>query len=179
MMRFDPGTHIDEACAKAAAACRTHTVEFEFNGIVVKAMPGDTAGDLHARWDAAREAERKVRDWARHEQHRRRRVADLMADLDSAVTDPVAAIRWLCNMEEATTIYAPLDRVRILLAFAGRGYTPNVLLREDGESLAAWEKRLGIDGQRRWLIGQALDGIAEVGAPHQVIHTFAKELTGK
>jgi hypothetical protein len=181
-----PGEHILDVAKRAVEAARREggAVVLEFNGARVPVEPHDTADAVYAKWDAEMEARRRAywtpeRTAARDAEHARDRaaVAEHEATLDVIdLAHQPAAIRWLCRMEEMAKVHAPFSTSRVLQAFFAAGYGIGGYCSVPGESEAEWAARVGLDGRRRWLIGQALDGVRSVGAPHGVIHKFAADL---
>ena len=55
-MQVGAGDHIARACERLANEAPAW---MEFNGVRVEAQPGDTAGDLHARWSAGMDRARE------------------------------------------------------------------------------------------------------------------------
>ena len=180
------GARISHAAEDAVALAKERglPVRFSFNDGVLTASEGRTAGDLCAEYDAELER-RSAAYWTperlaekeRKEDADREEVKRLVSDLDVLdLADLRQAIRWLCWLEECAFTHSPAPAERILEAFAEAGLYPNMLVRAEDESQEEWEEKNGEEGVMKWLIGQALDGVRHVGAPHQIVHSFAEKL---
>lgn len=188
MQTYDPqcGMTIGEAVrVLVSMAPATMT----FNDTVVTAMPGMTQDQVLDAWRAeesrlfALPENVAARARAEAEYEERRAVAQsvidrLVADLATLdLSDMHAAVRWLVAMQpRADLIGVKYDRAAVVRAFEGAGYVRGECTRREHEDEIMWRDRVGREGAIRWLIGQALDGIATVGAPHQVIHSFAERM---
>lgn len=159
------------------------TVEFRFNDTLLVAREGSTAGDLEADYDRQLEEAHKAY-WtparlAEKETKERTDIELLNLHLQGLdvidLTDLRAALRWLCVLETLAKIHTPVPKQVILDKFKAAGLEPGVNIRPKDESVEDWQARMGEEGQLRWVIGQGLDGVAFVGSPHGVIHSFAKD----
>ena len=175
------GTHIEKA---AEILCNFAPARATFNGIEIRARYATTrAADLVATWtrrnDArcvawspAREAQKRAdaEDVRAKQVHIRNMVAGLPA-IDW--TDHAGPIAWLCTMQNAADrVGVVYDRGAVILAFALAGYERNVYC---GDTFDGNDRNIFA----RWLIGQALEGIAAHGAPHGMIHRFADDWRAK
>ena len=164
-------------------------VGFDFNDVRCEASPGESADAVVERWHSENERRaalpENIAKWAAMEARMEaERVAaqakmdSLMARLRSEeILDPQSAIVWLCQMQpHADHVGVTYDRALVESTFLAAGYGRGVLCRLDNEETHQWAARVGWRGQALWLIGQALDGIATMGAPHQVIHSFAEKM---
>lgn len=164
------------------------TISFKFNDLAFKLDKSSTEAGVQAEWDAKIEAAQKaywtperLKTKADKERQDQNAMDGHMATLKVInFADPKDIVTWLCKFETLAMVHTKCDKVGLLKHFADNGYTPDNWPRKLGdiESSESWKLRVGHDGQVRWLIAQALDGIRSVGAPHGVIHKFAAEMLG-
>jgi len=182
IVRFPAGMHIAAAAELLAAeAMASGSASGCFNGIDVSAKAGATAGDVVADWerqsDARREAYRKSPEGiaaAQRADDARRTARSqhdwLMAELPALNwSSDVAILDWLCAMQGPSDHAGVIiRRGTIIAAFAKRGYVPGM---DTGKDYDANSRYSGF----RYLVGQALDGLANGPAIHPIIHKFAAE----
>lgn len=157
-------------------------VEFDFNGVKLRATPesngSDLAGEYNAeirrRSDAYWTPERKAEKLAKEKADKQALGAHIVALDGVNLVDWKAALCWLCRLEELAMVHTPYDQV--VARFRRAGWDVGGGSRKGEESTEDWARRVGAQGQIRWLIGQALDGVERIGAPHGVIHKFARDL---
>ena len=172
------GTHVSEAAKLVAANAPARC---EFNGIEIVARGGESTEQLVATWEAER-ADRAAA-WEASDEGRAYRAQEAKQRWDAQLSvnaalrilptidwsDYAQPITWLCevqsSMDRAGVTFA---RSAVTEVFRSHGYEPGVFCGEafDGTSR---------DIFARWLIGQALDGIERVGAPHSMIRRFAED----
>lgn len=179
------GERIGHACREAVRlAQRDGRCDFRFNDVPLTASAGDDPDALSQRYHDELERRRKAywtpeRIAARDakEATDRQRLAEHIATLDSLDWSSLPAVcDWLCEFETRKFVHTPNDSGRLLGVFAEHGFVRNMCQSGDGESPAAWSARTSTDDKWRYIIGQCLDGIAIVGAPHQMCHVFAERL---
>lgn len=152
-----------------------------FNDIVIRNDDGSTAESIVAAFD--RDSEAVAAAWrtspagieaARQREERRQamqaRGDALMAALpDLDWSDDHAVLRWITDMQDPSDhagvrTNAPL----ILRVFIEHGYEPNAYV---DDAFVPGDRRI----EHAWLIGQALDGLRQIGAIHGVVHSFAEK----
>lgn len=171
------GEHISRAALRMVALAPSRCT---FNGIELVADVHTTVGDIEAEydrqfddraaaWDASSEGQAAAeRDrWQRVE--RQALMNDLMTELRTLdMRDVAKALGWMARAQDPLDSSAVADRALILSTYDGAGYRANEnvgpeFVDSDRENVA------------RYIIGQAMDGIAHVGAPHQVLPTFVEQ----
>lgn len=166
--------HLIPGPAWARLMARKHyVVVMNFNGVRLALTAQSTVAAEVAKYHA--EIERRSEKFRNSPEGRRQaaraaaRLAAALADLDSLDWDSVeAVVNWLCRVTPAFDhggVNYP--REELVARFAEHGYLPNV---NCGEDYIADD----LDNSGRWLIGQALDGIAKVGAPHPMTVDFGE-----
>lgn len=172
--RLNPlaGTSINNAAHEACALAQKtgRDVGMSFNGVELLITSASTPASVVEEWHQ-KQAEAMDAYWtperlhekASREDAERAATSKLMEDLPRLdVQNLDACILWLCRLEKVTTIHTT-EAVRpavILQHFARGGLTPGMEVNDRGETPEAWASRVGKVGRKRWLIGQALDGIA-------------------
>ena len=177
-IELTPGMTIKEAAIRLRSAAPARA---SFNGIDIAATGGETEGDIVAAYYAASEA--RTAAWEASDEGKASRAreerarAEAQRSVDAALrilptidwSDHAAPLTWLCeaqpSMDRAGVTF---DRAAVVALFRAHGYEANVYCG------AAFDPK-SRDIFARWVIGQALDGIATVGAPHQVIERFARD----
>lgn len=183
-----PGVHVADAAESACEYAKDMQQSYlmGFNGLDLTVTPDSTKESVVAEYERL-SAERGVAYWtperlqqkATEEERQLAEARVVMAELPALDTSNLdACIRWLCRLETVATTHSAeaLRALRILQHFAAGGLVPSMNVSMPGEAPEAWAARVGLDGRKRWLIGQALDGVERMGAPHQVIHHFAQTL---
>jgi hypothetical protein len=177
------GEHIGRAAGRLVAAAKATNamVEATFNGVRLVATPLSTAGEICRRYDD--ECHRQAAEWRnspegkaaaerdRAELARLQSCADrLLGRLPSLdFADQAAVLDWVCRFQPASDrVGVRFPRELILSTFARNGYHPNMNVGdafdpEDRENVA------------RYIVGQALDGLAKVGAIHPMACKFAAD----
>lgn len=181
-IEFTAGFHISDAAKKLVEAGPGSYGEF--NGIRLDASETSTADDIVAYFMATMKAQSEAyraspegiataaRDAAEVREAQAlhdKLVADL-AHLD--FKDDVAVLDWICAMQPATDrCGVKVARNDILLRFADAGYRPN---QNTGKKFNENDR----ENFHRYLVGQALDGVAKV-AIHGIIHKFVADWKAK
>jgi len=165
--------------AADAVALRKQTgsaVVFKFNNALMIVGKGDTAKSVCDAYEAHCEAASKaywtperIAEKNAKEARDNASLAKHMGTLSSIdFKDPVAPLKWLCKLEEVGGMtYSTFDRKAVLDAFSKAGYTAGMNV---GDKFNSKDQ----ENYKGYIIGQALDGIATVGCPHQVLHTFTE-----
>lgn len=177
------GTHIEAAAillvgranlAGASAVGR-------FNGVTLRAEPGSSAPDIAAEYDR-KQAEASAR-WRRSAKGRAaaKASAEEVAALQSQanalavavgnldLSDQPAVLTFLGDQQKCSDrVGVRVDAQEILVAFAFGGLTPNMCV---GDAFNADDRDIFF----RWLVGQALDGLANGPAIHGMFHKFCDD----
>lgn len=159
-------------------------VTFKFNDIPLVITEDSTVRDVEAIYNAALDArsaaywtpERKAAQEAKEAADQAALAAHIASLNDLDLNDLDDSIRWLRKHETLSFTHTKQDRQAILAHFADANLGPGVRLKREGETHEEWAERVGVSGQKTWLIGQALDSIATVGRPIPMIHSFATAL---
>lgn len=176
------GMHVSHAAALlAAAVTQGDQAEMTFNGIRIVAHAGDNAEKILRDYDAEiarrRAAYLASPEYATYAAERAATVARLAAQRDALMsaldsldfTNDVAVLEWLRALQEPSDhVCVVIDRKRILTAFAAHGHQPNAHCGPD-------YREGDRNSEYRYLVGQALDGIREIGAIHGVYHHFHRK----
>lgn len=179
------GTHISEAIEKAISLATGHRdpVEFSFNGVCLIVNEESAPAEVEKLFYMTLELNGKAHDTpirrAEEEARRRKYQEELDAFLPTLHALDMASqsdvLHWLCNFETLSSwTFVNFDRERVLAKFTEAGYVPSDFCKDVDESVDQWRERVGRDGEFRWIVGQALDGIKHIGCPHQMIHTFSE-----
>lgn len=171
------GEHITTAAQRAVNAAPSR---LSFNDICIDVDHGMSAGDVAAEY--ARRCDERAAAWAaspegsvaaeraRLEQSvRQAKMDDMMRELSAVDLRNVSvALDWMVRAEDPLGhVDTRADRERIVTAFEAAGY-------RIGENVGAAFREDCRENVAKYIIGQALDGIVRVGAPHPVIHVFAE-----
>jgi hypothetical protein len=170
------GEHVNRTAQRMIAAAPSKCT---FNGIELVADTGTTVGDIEAdynrqfderaeAWAASSEGQAAAEraQWQRVE--RQALMNELMTELRTLdVRDVAKALDWMVRAQDPLDSSAVADRALILSTYEAAGYSANdnigpAFVESDRENFA------------RYIIGQAMDGIACVGAPHPVVHGFVE-----
>lgn len=180
------GQRIENACREAIWRARSANAActFSFNGIRLTALPTGTPEELEAAYDekCKRRADaywtpQRIANRDAEQQRDRDRLNAHVATLTSLNWDDLPSVcDWLCEFERLKFIHTPCDSGALLAMFAANGLVPCMCQADDGEDAEVWSLRTSTADKWRYLIGQGLDGIAKVGSPHQIIHTFSERL---
>jgi hypothetical protein len=182
VVEFGAGCHISKAAQMLAdAADRLGTATGSFNGIVLTVNRADKPDSIVAWF--TEESERRAEAYrnspdgkaaeASREQRRRETQGKHDALMDSLprvdMRDADAVLAWLEAMQVASDyVDVVVRRKTILSVFEGVGYLPGVNCGADYRG----DDR---DNSLRYLVGQALDGLANGPAIHPIFHKFAAE----
>ena len=160
---------------------KTGVITMVFNGVTLYITGRDTVEGVEARFHA--EMKRRWEKYNNSPAGRRqaaKSAADLVrsqAEMDAAMVDLAtldfgnieAVVNWMCRIQKPAD-HGSVKKPRefIIATFAEHGYLPKVNCGDDfdGED---------VDNYGRYLVGQALDGIKVVGAPHSILIDFAAD----
>lgn len=177
------GEHITKFCSRLSrlALQMKDRVAGEFNGVTLVATPATTAENLetefHKQLRINQENYEKSPEYAKWKEERAQKLAEtnnkaaeLMTQLEFLNWSSYAKILdWLCNIQPiADHTGVTLDRNKIISEFIKHGFETNV---NTGKNFVESDP----DNHARYLIGQALDGFQQVGAPHGVLISFAEK----
>lgn len=112
---------------------------------------------------ANKEAEEKKQNM----QEKANQLVEQLNTLD--FSDYELVLEWICNFQEASDyIGTSYDKNKVISTFKNNGFAIGVNTGKDfnGENAENFAK---------YLVGQALDGINTVGAPHQIVHKFTND----
>lgn len=161
--------------------------EGDFNGITLsagkdgKATERDLVGYYHNESKRRAEEYRNSPEGQQAAKEAEHRLASMQWTADLMVgkldqldfSDFEAVIDWCTEFQTASDhVGVSYDRDTVVRAFVDHGYMVNANVGDDfdGENEENFAK---------YLVGQALDGIQTVGAPHQVLHHFAEQWKAK
>ncbi len=179
----NPGEHISHFATRLEAIAKEKqtTVTGKFNNIFLTATPEATVNDLLVEYqvecDKAEKAYLASPAYREHLQLVQKKTDEanakakvLMEKFDSLNWDSVTDILdWLCEIQPvADTSGVALDRKKIVRAFVDHGFKANV---NTHKNFKADDK----DNVARYIIGQAMDGLEVVGAPHHVLIRFVDD----
>lgn len=180
------GTHISEAARRLAVMAENlGEARCMFNDIELTAKRGDTPEQIAAAYDKEC-AERGAR-WRSSPEGKAAaaasaaEIADLQArgealiaglpDLD--FNDQPAVVDWLSALQPCTDrLGVNLDGGLVVNTFSRHGLTPGMCCG------ALFDENNG-DIYFKWLVGQALDGLAHGRPIHGMFHSFADQWRGK
>lgn len=191
-----PGDRIDNTAQEAIDLSRAfggRVVWFKFNDARLEVTADDLPDAVVARYHAELERianlsenverRRKYEEESERDRIEKQTLLDrailLLNDGQVDITKPEMAIQWLCSVQDSMDrIGVTCDRAAIVARFEVAGYKRGALCSRSHagvkETTKEWRKRVGKNGERKWIIGQALDGIATVGAPHYMVTVFAE-----
>ena len=166
-IEFSAGQHIDRAAVQLVEAAKAHgSASGAFNGVEMTACPTSTAGEIVENWSRDMDASAVAREAeiARLQEVHNHAMQDLIS-LDWS--DDVAVLDWVCRIQDATDHIGVVVRgAEIVGAFASHGF-------DVGANCGAEFRPDVRDNVHRYIVGQALDNLAHVGAIHGVIHKFS------
>jgi hypothetical protein len=103
-------------------------------------------------------------------QNMQEKATQLVEDLNTLnFSDYESVLEWICNFQEASDyIGVSYDKSKVISTFKDNAFDIGVNTGKDfnGEDAENFAK---------YLVGQALDGINTVGAPHQIVHKFTND----
>lgn len=177
------GTVLDQAVEemKKIAIRDNAIVSITWNGVEVNVGPDSEVDNVVKHWEDQQRAKQLAYEQsdeykANQEKQQKevealQRTADLLVEelktLDFSNLQLV--LNWLCAIQEpGDRIGVTTDRELIIKTFNDNGYFENVNIGNDFNG----EDR---ENFARYIIGQGLDGISRMGAPHQVIYRFVDQ----
>lgn len=181
-IEVNPGDHIDFYAMRVSQAALESDVVMDFNGVELVVPKGEyNSSDIVEMWKKLRTelsekyknspegkaaAEASIKDIA----EKQRQIDELTNQLDTLdFSNTEKVLDWCAAFQSPSDrIDTKRDKEKILNKFAENGYLPNV-------NLGSEYKPENKDNSARYLIGQALDGIKQIGAIHQVFHKFYDE----
>jgi len=185
MATFEPsaGTCIDKACADAVALASqaNDAVRFSFNGIALQALPADDPQVIVNRWRAILEeqqrAYRESPEGRQAKAARDREIVKRQSDVNACIealpkilrTDNHlnALMKWLQEFIPAADDVAVVwDRQTVAITLEDGGYKENEHVGQQPEWFNTRE-RMG-----RYIAGQVISGIREVGCAHPIALKF-------
>lgn len=177
-----PGDSITKAVHAAChLAYTTHDeVTFTFNGVEIVVDANELPVSVEARWQSAMDKKgeeyRKSPEYAEQQRQSAVRLAEcqertdaLMPRLPEAVAaGPSQVVAWVAALSQCTDhTGVEYDRAQVLHSLGSAGYRFNDCV---GHPAVNTDSIIGA----RWIIGQAMDGIASVGSPHPLTADFAE-----
>lgn len=180
-MEFSAGQHVQSAAEALVRAAREHgTANGSFNDIEMVADGSMDADAIVAKWsrdmDARSVAYRNSPEGKAAEARREAEVVRLQEVHDIAVQDlrtldwssDVAVLDWLCRIQDATDhVDVTVRKSDIIDEFHRHGYAAGA---NCGDAFHADDR----DNVHRYIVGQALDGLASV-AIHGIVHKFVAD----
>lgn len=183
-LTYEPiaGTSISHAAnaAVAMANANLQSVKFDFNGVAVIVWPGDLPDSVTARWDRDfDESAKRWRDspegikhqeWVQSETERRQKIVDgLMGSLTKAIDRGLGSIvGWLATLSEFGDWNSlQWDKQWVVAELLAAGYQENEHAGQPPEWFNTQE-RMG-----RYIVGQALNCMANGMPPHPMLQMFA------
>lgn len=177
-----PGCEITRTCASAIAMAAEHKlpVQFDFNGVLIKATASDEVEGLVSKWraeldakaaeyKASPEGQRRAEEDRQRQAEREATANQLIADLPTALTSEATTVAWVGKFAEVSD-YIGLtdDKQAVAAAFESAGYIRNDCV---GNPAVKTNKTVFA----RWLVGQAIDHLQKGMGIHQVAVRFAAE----
>jgi hypothetical protein len=169
------GETIDKAAAHLVSLANLYGgARMKFNDVTCDASKGDTAGQIvkgyrdacQARSAAYQRSPKGIAAAAKRQADIKRKQAEvnrLEAELATTdLSDVATAVRWLvAYTDPAGDTGVACSKSKVLEVFAAAGHTPNQCL--------GGRVRTDRDFAGRYLVGQGLDGIRTMGAPHDLL----------
>jgi hypothetical protein len=186
MKTYEPmcGEKVSETAEKMVALANKskQTVTAKFNDITLTAKPGDKPGMIttfysnessrrseeYKKSPAGKKAAREAAERVVQMQQKYDALLQQLPDLD--FTSYEAVLNWLCEFQDPSDHIGVTKQTQVVLkAFTSHGYKAGV---NTGD---AFDKN-DCDNVARYIIGQALSCLqSDVGAVHQVIHSFTED----
>lgn len=181
------GEHLDRAAERLVLIAKTHNDEatMRFNGIDLLAKPDSTHEGIVAKFNRETEARSEAyhnspegRAAAKDAEERRRAAQQthdaLMLQLPKLdFSDRGAVLDWLVAMQPASDHSGVVVRSKIIvLAFGAHGF-------KAGDNCGTEFKATDSNNVFRWIVGQALSCLKEMGAIHVILLKFAGEWKAK
>lgn len=170
-----PGETIQVA---SAMLCELAPARMQFNGITIEAEVGDDPGKVVQKYyrsmELADEAYRNSpagkaaikREEEASVQCRKNKEA-LLAQLRNGIgTDLQERLAWMTKLESTTNGLNRQESAAVLADYEAAGF-------RIGEGVGTKPESFTYTTLCRWIIGQCMDGIKSIGAPHGVVHHFA------
>ncbi len=172
---FLAGTHIRAAAQALVEAAPSSA---EFNSVRIAMSVGMASGDIVAHYD--REMTARSEAWRNSPEGKAAEARSLVAleDAQRKVDAGVATLGrmafgdighvlawWEGMVEPLDRVGVECDRVAIVATFVRHGYEPGVYC---DAAFVADNREI----HARWIIGQCLDGVTRMGAPHCMALTF-------
>ena len=152
-----------------------------FNGIDLVVNPDSTVNDIlqYFKQESKKIAEeyrkspegiKAAQESEQKRQNMQKKVDQLIEELDNFnFSNYESILDWICNFQKVSDYtWVSFDKSQVISKFKNQGFdigvnTENDFNGEDAENFA------------KYLVGQALDGIKHVGAPHPIINKFVKD----
>jgi hypothetical protein len=181
------GEHIARTAEKLVAAAKTlgSAVEATFNGVRLVAYPGSSVGDICQHYDdecSRSAAERRLSPEGRASAERdRAELARMQARCDCLIgrlpsldfASLSAVLDWIGAFQPASNrTGVNFSREDVVSTFARHGYYANMNVDEEFDPE-------GASNVAHYIVGQAMDHLATVGAIHQMIPVFADDWRAK
>jgi hypothetical protein len=177
-----PGEHIARAAEKLVAAAKAlgSTVEATFNGVRLVAHPGSSVGDVCRHYDdecSRSAAERRLSPEGRASAERdRAELARMQARCDHLIgrlpsldfASLSAVLDWIGAFQPASDRRVNFSREDVVSTFAKHGYYANMNVDDEFDPE-------GASNVAHYIVGQAIDHLATVGAIHPMIPAFADD----
>lgn len=176
MREYDP-TPGETIQVAAATLCVLAPAKMTFNGIVVEALLGDDPGAVvkkyHRSMELADEAYRNTpagkaaikREEEASQQCRKNKEA-LLVKLKAGIgTGLHERLAWMAQLEATTNGLNRQESEMVLADYEAAGF-------RIGEGVGTKPESFTYTTLCRWIIGQCMDGIKFIGAPHSVVHHF-------
>lgn len=174
------GEHITHFCSRLSrlALQTRNKVAGKFNGVTLTATIDTTTENLekefHKQLRIDAENYKKTPEYAQAQAEQKHKLEQNNAKAQSLMqsftalnwNSYAAILQWLSDIQPvADYTGVTLDRSYIISEFIRRGFGINVNTGKDFQEKDA-------DNVARYIIGQALDGFQQVGAPHGILISF-------
>jgi hypothetical protein len=180
-----PGTHIKEACKKAAAMAinKSSTVEFEFNGIKVTATPQSSPASLELAWESQMEADRKARKESPEyaaEQQRRAETVKTSQNVVNCFMDGIEHVLATCSTNDilkyvqpfvgaADDVAVTFDKTGLADLLEQYGYKDNMHV---GKPQWAFDDK---ETMAQYILGQVVNCLRRGMSPHPITISFIEK----
>lgn len=145
------------------------TVDASSNAIDIVNKFMDDINERHKAWLNSVDGIRALCAAEERRRNLQHRCDVLLAKLDTLdFSDDASILSWLCELADCDHFDVDSKSREVLAKFKHEGYHADV---NCGEHFNGEDR----ENFMRYIVGQALSGIAAVGSPHGVIHKFVEE----
>lgn len=180
-----PGIHIREACKEAASKAINNNseVEFEFNGIKVRATPQSSPASLEADWDAQMESSRKAYKESPEYAEAQERRAEAVKSSQNVVNcfmDGIEQVLATCStdsllkyvvpfVEAADHVAVTFDQAKLADMLEHYGYKDGMHVGKPQEAFNDKEM------MAQYIMGQVVSCLRRGMPPHPITNSFIEK----